>query len=58
MTPGAGGYARARPYKSHSENALFLLKSSSLLPGIDQTNQVCYNDDQGSVYQNCKFHDH
>ena len=35
----------------------FLKKSSSLLPGIDQTNQVCSNDDQGRVYQNCKFHD-
>ena len=28
---------------------------SSLLPGIDQTNQICRNDDQGSVYQNCKL---
>ena len=36
---------------------VFLKKSSSLLPGIDQTNQVCSNDDQGRVYQNCKFHD-
>ena len=37
--------------------AIFLWKSSSLLPDIDQTNQVCSNDDQGIVYQNCKFHD-
>ena len=45
------------PYKLYSENALFFLKSSSLLPGIDQTNQVCGNDDQGKVYKNCRFKD-
>ena len=33
----------------------FLKKSSSLLPGVDQTNQVCSNDDQGRVYQNVNF---
>ena len=33
------------------------LKSSSLLPGIDQTNQVCSNDDQERVYQNPTFYD-
>ena len=48
--------ARVRPYTSYSENALFLWKSSPLLPGIDQTKQVCSNNDQGRVYQNCKFH--
>ena len=26
--------------------AIFLTKSSSLLPGIDETNQVCSTDDQ------------
>ena len=31
------------------QNALFLSISSSLLPGIDQTNQVGSNDDQGRV---------
>ena len=36
---------------------VFLKKSSYLLPGIDQTNQVCSDEDQGRVYQNCKFHD-
>ena len=41
---------------SCSENILFLLKSSFLLPGIDQTNCYC-NDDQGMVLQNCIFHD-
>ena len=59
MTPrGRGFCARVWPYKSYSENALFLLKSSSLLPGIDQTNYV-YSiiEDQGRVYLNCKFHD-
>ena len=30
-------------------------KSSSVLPGIDQTNQVCSNDDQWRVYPNYKF---
>ena len=36
----------------------FINKNSSfLLPGIDQTNQVCNNDDQGRKYQNCNFHD-
>ena len=55
---GRGFCARVWPYKSYSENALFLLKSSSLLPGIDQTNYV-YSiiEDQGRVYLNCKFHD-
>ena len=35
---GRGSCARAWPYKLYSENALFFLKSSSLLPGINQTN--------------------
>ena len=35
--------------------AVFLKNSSSLLPGVDQTNQVCSNDDQGRVYQNLYF---
>ena len=42
---GKGSYARACPYKLCIENTLFLKKSSPLLPGIDQTNQVCSNDD-------------
>ena len=60
ITPGQGFFAGAWPHKSYSENALFLWKSSSLLPGIDQTNSVLYSsDDQGSLYmyQNCKFHE-
>ena len=56
MTPGAGVQcARAWPFKSYSENALFLFKSSSLLPGINQTNYVYRNDDQGRVYQIVTF---
>ena len=39
MTPqGRGSCGRAWPYKSYCENALFLKKSSSLLPGMDQIN--------------------
>ena len=40
-----------------SKNALFLYKSSSLLPDVDQTNyvHVYSNDNQGRVYQNCKY---
>ena len=49
---GRGSCSRVWQYtcKSYSENALFLLKSSSLLPGIDQTNYVYSIDDQGRVY--------
>ena len=35
---GSGSYARMWPYKSYNENALFLLESSFLHPGIDKTN--------------------
>ena len=46
-----GSCARAWPYKSYSENALFLLKIFfSTLPGLDQTNLVYNIDDQGRVY--------
>ena len=31
--------------------------SSSLLPGMDQTNEVYNTDSQGRVNYNCKFHD-
>ena len=53
MTPNVGVLVLGRG--DISENALFLKKSSSLLPGIDQTNYVYSIDDQGRVYQNCKF---
>ena len=35
----------------------FFNKPSSSLPGIDQTKQVCGNDEQGRVYKNCKLND-
>ena len=35
----------------------FFKNLSSLLPVIDQRNYVYSIDDQGRVYQNCKFHD-
>ena len=38
LTPGQEFFDRAWPYKAWSENALILSKSSSILPGIDQTN--------------------
>ena len=34
---------------------IYLQKSSSLLLGMDQTNQVYNNDDQGRVYQILNF---
>ena len=55
LTPGTGVLVLGRGHKTKSENALFLQKSSSLLPDRDQTNQVCRNDDQGIVYQNLNF---
>ena len=47
-----GGNFGVKKYKID----VILEKSSSLLPGIDQTKQVCSNDDQGRMYQNCKIH--
>ena len=39
MTPGVGVFsAEVWPYKLYSENTLFLLRSSSLLPCTDQAN--------------------
>ena len=41
ITPGTGVFIkRVLLYKSFSENALFLEKSSSLLPGIHQTSYL------------------
>ena len=37
---GRGSCAGAWSYKSYNKNALFLLKSFSLLKGIEQTNQL------------------
>ena len=56
MTPrGRNSCARVWPYKSYSENALFLKKSSSVLPGMDETNAVYSDDDKGRVYPNYNF---
>ena len=54
MTPNqrAGNFGVKRVKLRYFFKNLF-----SLLPGIDQINQVCSNDDKGRVYQNCKFHD-
>ena len=47
-----GSCARAWLYKSSSENALFLLKKYLL---YSPRHLVYSNDEQGRVYQNCKF---
>ena len=57
ITPVAGVLVLCCGHISHIVKLHYLVKFFSLLPGIDQTNQVCSNDDQGRVYQNCKFHD-
>ena len=50
MTPRAGVLVQGRSQISYIVKMhYFLLKSSSLLLGID------INDDQGRVFQNCKF---
>ena len=51
-----GSCAGAWLHKSYSVNALFLVKSSSVLLSIDQTNRVYSKDNSGRVYQNGKFH--
>ena len=58
MTPRAGVLVLGRGHISHIVKMHnFFLKSSSLLPGIDQRNYVCSNNDQGRVYQICKLPD-
>ena len=52
MTSGAVVLVLGRGHISH----IVKMHYSSLLLGIDQTNQVCSNDNQG-VYQNYKYHD-
>ena len=47
MTPGAVVLAKwVWPYKSYSENTLFLEKYSYLLPGIGQSNYLYSYGDQ------------
>ena len=43
-------------HMSYCENELFLLKSSPPLQSMAQTNEVYTIDEQGRVYENCKFH--
>ena len=58
MTPGAGVLVLGCGHISHLVKMHYFFKNlSSLLPVIDQTNYVYSIDDQGRVYQNCKFHD-
>ena len=59
MTPGAGFLCfKKRCHISHIVKMHYFFKNlSSLLPVIDQTNSIYSIDDQGGVYQNCKFHD-
>ena len=52
MTPGAGVLVLG-----HDHINAFFLSKSSLLWGIDKTNEVYGNIDQGWVYQNCKWLD-
>ena len=55
MFPCAGGSC-ARVW-SYTENALFLLESSFLTSGTDQTDRGYSNDYKGRVYPNCNVHD-
>ena len=60
MTPGAGVLVLlVRDHISHIVKMHYFFKNLLLylLPGIDQKNYICSNDDQGGVFQNCKFHD-
>ena len=55
MTPGAEVLQLGRGHIKWQ--GIISLKSSSLLPRIDQINLVYSNDEQGGIYENCKFHD-
>ena len=58
MTPGTGILLLGHGHISHILKMHYFFKNPfALLPGFDQTNYVYSNDDQGKVYQNCKFHD-
>ena len=57
MTPGVGILMLGCGYISHIVKMHYCFKNlSPLLSVIDQTNYVYSKDDQGRVYQNCKFH--
>ena len=58
MTPGAGVLVLGCGHISHIVKLHYFFKNLLVyFPGIDQTNKVCSNDDQGRVYQSYKFHD-
>ena len=57
MTPGAEILVLGRGHLYHIVKMHhFFKKKFSSFPGIDQTNLVYSNDDQGRLHQNCKFH--
>ena len=53
MTPGTGVLVLGSGHISHIVKLIIPLK----IFFIDQTNEVCTNDDQIRVYQKCKYHD-
>ena len=58
MTPLAGVLMLGCGVISHIVKMhYFFKKISSLLPCMDKKNKIYSNDDQGRVFQNCKFHD-
>ena len=58
ITPEARVLVLGCGHISHIVKMHYFFKNlSSLLPVIDQTNYVYIIDDQGRVYQNCKFQD-
>ena len=57
ITPGAGVLVLGRGHIINIVNVHYFFQNLFLYPDIDQTNQVYITDDQGRVYQNCKFHD-
>ena len=58
MSPGAGVLVLWCGHLSRIVKMHYFFKNlSSLLPVIDQTNYAYSIDNQGRVYQNCKFHD-
>ena len=58
MTSEAGVLVLGCDHISHIySECIISLKIVFPIPGINQTNLVCNNDDQERVYQNCKFYD-
>ena len=57
MTAGAEVLMLGRSHISHIVKMHYFFKQFFSSSGKDQINQVCSNDDQERVYQNCNFHD-